>query len=67
MELVKIGNLTLSSGKPKIAVPFTGKNQNEVLQQAQQITVVRPDLVKWHLDYFQDILKITPIDQRSAG
>ncbi|MFT8606946.1 MAG: type I 3-dehydroquinate dehydratase [Liquorilactobacillus ghanensis] len=66
MKSVKIGNLTLGNGKPKIAVSLTGKNQNEMLQQAQQIAVVQPDLVEWRLDYFQDVLEITTVSQLAA-
>ncbi|WP_367297856.1 type I 3-dehydroquinate dehydratase [Loigolactobacillus coryniformis] len=56
--VVKLKQVELGSGRPKIAVPITGENQVEVLAQATAIVQAKPDIVEWRLDYFQNILNV---------
>ncbi|WP_125980705.1 type I 3-dehydroquinate dehydratase [Loigolactobacillus iwatensis] len=53
---VKLKQVVLGSGRPKIAVPITGKDRSTILEQANKIVAARPDLIEWRLDYYQDIL-----------
>lgn len=56
MTAVKVRNIELGQGRPKIAVPLTGKTQNELCEQAKNITTENGDLVEWRLDNFADVL-----------
>lgn len=53
MKTVKIRNLTLGSGLPKIAVPNVGKTENEILCSAKEIVEAKPDLMEWRIDYYE--------------
>ncbi|GAA3016365.1 type I 3-dehydroquinate dehydratase [Tetragenococcus solitarius] len=55
MSVVEINDLKLGSGRPKIAVPLTGKTQDELLKQADDITTENADLVEWRIDHFANV------------
>ncbi|MFD0897190.1 type I 3-dehydroquinate dehydratase [Loigolactobacillus binensis] len=55
-QVVKLNQVTLGQGQPKIAVPLTGRDQAAVLAQAEQAVAAQPDLIEWRLDYYQAIL-----------
>lgn len=49
---VKIRNIILGEGLPKIAVPNVGENEQEILQSAEEIAEAKPDLMEWRIDYY---------------
>jgi 3-dehydroquinate dehydratase, type I len=54
-KTVKLGKIELGAGKPKIAVPITGKNEAEIIKQAENIYQEQPDLVEWRIDFFDGV------------
>lgn len=36
MKQIKVGNLELSDGHPKVCVPIVGENHDEVIEQAKK-------------------------------
>ncbi|WP_125710098.1 type I 3-dehydroquinate dehydratase [Companilactobacillus zhongbaensis] len=52
---VQIKKITLGEGRPKIAVPITGKTSQEILDQAKGIIAVKPDLIEWRIDFFDGV------------
>ncbi len=57
MATVKIRNINLGEGMPKIAVPNVGTNEAEILSSAKDIVVAKPDLMEWRIDYYSDGIK----------
>ncbi len=55
VKTVKLGNIALGSGQPKIAVPITGATTTEIIDQANQIKKANPDVVEWRIDYFEGV------------
>jgi 3-dehydroquinate dehydratase-1 len=55
MKTVRIKDVSVGQGQPKIAVPITGATQFEILQQAKKIVKYQPDLVEWRIDFFQKV------------
>lgn len=53
MKTVKIRNVVLGSGLPKIAVPNVGTSEDEILASAKKIAQAKPDLMEWRIDYYQ--------------
>ncbi|MGI6006814.1 MAG: type I 3-dehydroquinate dehydratase [Ruminococcus sp.] len=61
---VKIRNLLIGKGIPKICVPITGGTKKEIEDQAGKIAAVVPDLVEWRADHFggvEDMEKVREI------
>ncbi|GFZ27463.1 type I 3-dehydroquinate dehydratase [Lactobacillus corticis] len=53
MTTVKLRNITLGEGLPKIAVPDVGESETEILASAKAIAAAKPDLMEWRIDYYQ--------------
>lgn len=54
MATVKIRNINLGEGLPKIAVPNVGIDEDEILASAKEISAAKPDLMEWRIDYYTD-------------
>lgn len=57
MKKLKIRELIIGEGMPKICVPIVGKTKEEICLDAQRMMeqVVLPDLVEWRADCFLNI------------
>ena len=55
MATVRVRNLTIGEGMPKICVPIVGKTADEILNEAANIRELGADLVEWRLDWFEGI------------
>ena len=54
MNKLKVRDITIGEGRPKIAVPITGENAKEIINQAKRIVENQPDLIEWRIDFFTD-------------
>ena len=57
MEPVKVRNLKIGEGIPKICVPLVGVSKDEILEAAKEIKEIPMDFVEWRADWFCDILE----------
>ncbi|MCI8668317.1 MAG: type I 3-dehydroquinate dehydratase [Lachnospiraceae bacterium] len=53
MKTVKVKNVIIGEGMPKICVPIAGRSREEIIRQAERITGVSCDLVEIRIDYFE--------------
>ena len=58
MKAVKVRNLEIGSGMPKICVPIVGKTREEILEAAREIKEAPVDLIEWRADWFKDVFDI---------
>ncbi|MCI8599883.1 MAG: type I 3-dehydroquinate dehydratase [Lachnospiraceae bacterium] len=54
MNIVKVRNLLIGEGRPKICIPITGRTKEEILLQTEVVKKSRPDLVEWRADWYGD-------------
>ena len=54
MKTVKIRNIEIGSGIPKICAPIVGKNTEEILAEARKIPGSGADLAEWRADHFEN-------------
>ncbi|EJE99965.1 type I 3-dehydroquinate dehydratase [Liquorilactobacillus mali] len=66
MKSTKIRNVILGKGRPKIAVPVTGKTEQKILEEAREIVAKKPDLIEWRIDFFQDVTDFTTLADIAA-
>lgn len=53
MRIVKVRNVEFGTGRPKIAVPITGKSSDDIIKQAETImSSNNADLIEWRIDFF---------------
>ncbi|MDY3766753.1 MAG: type I 3-dehydroquinate dehydratase [Lachnospiraceae bacterium] len=52
---MKVRNIELGEGRPKICVPLTGKTQKELIEQLDKMDGKPFDLVEWRVDFFEGV------------
>ena len=57
MNIVKIRDLTLGEGKPKICVPIVGRTKEEIALRAGELLKADPDLAEWRADWYENALE----------
>lgn len=55
MATVRVRDLVIGEGMPKICVPIVGTNEDEILTEAAAIRALDLDLVEWRIDWFAGI------------
>ena len=61
VKAVKVRNLTIGEGMPKICVPIVGETVEEILRAAKEIPEVPADLVEWRADWFEKVFEIEEV------
>jgi len=54
-NVVKVGQLEIGNGIPKICVPITADTRENILQAARKLNGQPFDLVEWRADFFVDL------------
>ena len=60
---IKIKNLTIGVGIPKICVPLTGITKEQICKEAEAARKAGADLVEWRADFFEGLLNKQACDQ----
>ncbi|MDD6310395.1 MAG: type I 3-dehydroquinate dehydratase [Firmicutes bacterium] len=65
MRNIQVRNITLDTGRPKIAIPVTGTTQEEIAQQCEAIMKLPCDIIEWRVDYY--LASLSNLDERIAS
>ena len=52
---VKIRNLVLGQGRPKICIPIVAQSREGIRQAAEGIRALPADLVEWRADWYEGL------------
>jgi 3-dehydroquinate dehydratase-1 len=55
MNIVKIKNVTIGEGVPKIIVPLIGRSENQILQELKTVKQSNPDIIEWRVDHYENV------------
>lgn len=55
MASVRVRNIVIGEGTPKICVPIVGKTSEEIVNEAASFADLDLDLVEWRVDWFEGI------------
>lgn len=61
INTLKVKNITIGEGIPKICVPIVGVTREEILRQGKQILSLGADLVEWRVDFFQNVKELDKV------
>lgn len=61
MNTVKIKNIVLGDGIPKICVPIAAKTKEEIIEEAVSFKNIHVDVVEWRVDWFNDVFDIEKV------
>ncbi|WP_017414691.1 type I 3-dehydroquinate dehydratase [Clostridium tunisiense] len=60
-SVVKVRNVAIGEGIPKICAPLVGKSLEELMEEASYLKELPLDLVEWRVDFYDDFLNIDKI------
>lgn len=55
MNTVKVKNIIIGDGIPKICVPIVAKTKKEIIEEALSFANIHVDIVEWRVDWFDDV------------
>ena len=55
MNTIKVRNVIIGKGRPKICVPIVAAAQEEILDTAAGFCHLAADLVEWRADWYEDV------------
>ena len=67
MNTVKIRNLEIGKGMPKIRVPIVGRTKQEILESAKEAIVEHPDVVEWRADWYTEVFRWECVEYMLQG
>lgn len=59
MNTVKVRNIEIGAGIPKICIPIVDVTREEILAAAENIKSTKADVVEWRVDWYEDIFDFT--------
>lgn len=63
MQTVKVRNIEIGAGIPKICVPIVGVTREDILEAAKAITSTKADVVEWRVDWYEDIFDFAKTEE----
>ena len=63
MNTVKVRNIEIGEGIPKICVPIVGVTREEILAAAETIKSTKADVVEWRVDWYEDIFDFAKTEE----
>jgi 3-dehydroquinate dehydratase-1 len=61
MNTIKVKNIVLGDGVPKICVPIVAKTKTEIIEEALSFANIHVDVVEWRVDWFEDVFDIEKV------
>ncbi len=58
---IKVKNIVIGDGPPKICVPIIGKTINQIKKEAAYLKTIEADLVEWRADFFEHVEEINQV------
>ena len=55
MNTVKIRNIEVGAGMPKVIVPIVGKTKEEIVNRGKELSGMELDVVEWRVDFYDDV------------
>lgn len=56
IQTVKLRNLEIGAGVPKIIVPIVAETAEAIVEKAREITNYNFDFLEWRVDFYEDVL-----------
>ena len=63
MNTIKVRNIEIGAGAPKIIIPIVGVNKEEILDAARSFASVTYDVVEWRVDWFEGVFDFAKVEE----
>ena len=61
MNTVKIRDIEIGAGAPKIIVPIVGVTKEDIIEEAKTFDSIPIDVVEWRVDWFENVFDIEKV------
>ena len=61
MNIVKVRNVEIGAGVPKICVPIVGITKEEIITEAKSFDSIPVDVVEWRVDWFDHVFEFDKV------
>lgn len=62
MNTVKVRDIEIGAGAPKIIVPIVGKTKDEIIAEAKTFDSIPVDVVEWRVDWFEGVFDFAQVE-----
>ena len=62
MNTIKVRNIEIGSGTPKIIVPIVGVTKQEIIDEAKTFDSIPVDVVEWRVDWFEGVFDFEKVE-----
>ena len=66
MNTLTIKNVTIGTGTPKIIVPLVGTTEERILEEAESVQSLKPDIIEWRVDHYENVENIEAVSQLAS-
>ena len=63
MNTVKVRDIEIGAGAPKIIVPIVGVTKNDIIEEAKTFHSIPVDVVEWRVDWYEDIFDFEKVEE----
>ena len=61
MNIVRVRNVEIGAGAPKICVPIVGVTKEEIITEAKSFDSIPVDVVEWRVDWFENVFEFDKV------
>ena len=62
MNTVKVRDIEIGAGAPKIIVPIVGVTKNDIIEEAKTFHSIPVDVVEWRVDWFEGVFDFAKVE-----
>ena len=62
MNTVKIRDIEIGAGAPKIIVPIVGVTKEDIIEEAKTFDSIPIDVVEWRVDWFEGVFDFAKVE-----
>ena len=59
MKTIKIKDIEIGSGPPKVVVPIVERTREDIIKRAKTLKGMKIDIVEWRIDFYEEVSNIS--------
>ena len=63
MNTVKVRDIEIGAGAPKIIVPIVGVTKKDIIDEAKTFDSIPVDVVEWRVDWFEHVFEFDKVEE----
>ena len=66
MNTIKVRDIEIGAGAPKIIVPIVGVTKDDIIAEAKTFDSIPVDMVEWRVDWFENVFEFDKVEEQSS-